>query len=94
MSLFSRLFGGSALTSNHAGVEVRPRQFVDNTSISDYARWFADAPGWKDLDRRLINVLIERLYGNPMFEVFVHASYVSERANAATEERLKSGHCR
>jgi hypothetical protein len=52
----------------------KPRPFHENKSKHDIAEWFAHVDPWTPLDPRIIQLLIQRLYGNPMFEVFVHAS--------------------
>lgn len=74
--VFNRMFGSPAearaLVS--ATAKWKPRPFHHNKSKSDEAEWFANAPEWSRIDSRLITVLIDRLHGNPMFEVFVHAS--------------------
>lgn len=50
------------------------RPFHKNQTRADFKEWFAKAPGWDTLDPKIAEALIERLYGNPMFEVFVHLS--------------------
>lgn len=52
----------------------KPRPFHKSESKEDFDKWFAHTDPWARLDPRLIQLLIQRLYGNPMFEVFVHAS--------------------
>ncbi len=75
--LASRPLGGSGKPpgpSAAVSTKWRARPFHHNKSRDDEAQWFANAPGWNLIDSRLIAVLIDRLHGNPMFEVFVHAS--------------------
>lgn len=74
--VFDRMFGSpERARALIAGArDSRPRPFHDNRSKADQADWFANAPGWKRVDSRLASLLIDRLHGNPMFEVFVHAS--------------------
>jgi tetratricopeptide (TPR) repeat protein len=50
------------------------RPFHKNQTRADLKEWFAKAPGWDTLDPKIAEALIERLYGNPRFEVFVHLS--------------------
>ena len=50
------------------------RPFHKNQTRADFKEWFAKAPGWDTLDPKIAEALIERLYGNPIFEVFVHLS--------------------
>jgi hypothetical protein len=52
----------------------KPRPFHKNESKEQVAEWFAHVEPWSLLDPRLLRVLTERLYGNQMFELFVHAS--------------------
>lgn len=74
--VFDRMFGSPekarALVAEATNWRARP--FHENKSKADAAEWFANAPGWNRIDSRLISALIDRLHGNPMFEVFVHAS--------------------
>lgn len=74
--VFDRMFGSPAEARAlvNATAKWRPRPFHHNKSKTDEAHWFANAPGWSRIDSRLITVLIDRLHGNPMFELFVHAS--------------------
>jgi hypothetical protein len=51
-----------------------PRPFHANKSEEQVLEWFAHVEPWNRLDPRLLRVLTERLFGNPFFEVFVHAS--------------------
>ena len=51
-----------------------PRPFFENKSKDDFKEWFAHVEPWNRLDFRLMDILIEKLYTNPMFEVFVHTS--------------------
>jgi hypothetical protein len=51
-----------------------PRPFHANTSKEQVLEWFAHVEPWNRLDPRLLRVLTDRLYGNQMFELFVHAS--------------------
>jgi hypothetical protein len=51
-----------------------PRPFHANTSKDQVLEWFAHVEPWNRLDPRLLRVLTDRLYGNQMFELFVHAS--------------------
>lgn len=67
MGLLNRLFSGSDPKFS--------RPFHKNETTADLKEWFAKAPNWKALDSRITDVLIERLQGNPMFEVFVHLSW-------------------
>jgi hypothetical protein len=75
-AVFDRMFGSPAEARAvvNALPKWRPRPFHQNKSRSDYEEWFASTGEWRRVDRRLIKVLIDRLQGNPMFEVFVHAS--------------------
>lgn len=50
------------------------RPFYKNQTRADLKEWFAKAPDWDTLDPKIAEAFIERLYGNPMFEVFVHLS--------------------
>lgn len=52
-----------------------PRPFFENHSKEDFKEWFANVTPWNRLDTRIIEALIEKFYGNPMFEVFVHTSH-------------------
>lgn len=74
--VFDRMFGSPEKARALVGTAAkwRPRGFHQNQSKSDYEEWFANAPGWNRVDPRLTSLLIDRLDGNPMFEVFVHAS--------------------
>lgn len=74
--VFDRMFGSqeNAQALVTAADKWRPRAFHQNQSKADYEEWFANAPGWSRVDPRLTSLLIDRLDGNPMFEVFVHAS--------------------
>lgn len=74
--VFDRMFGNpekarALVASAH---DWHPRPFHENQSKADQADWFANAPRWNEVDSRLILLLIDRLHGNLMFEVFVHAS--------------------
>jgi tetratricopeptide (TPR) repeat protein len=52
----------------------RPRAFHENRTKAEQLEWFANAGDWQLVDKRLIRLLVDRLHGNPMFEVLVHAS--------------------
>lgn len=52
----------------------KPRPFHKNESKEQVAEWFAHVEPWNQVDPRVLRVLTERLYGNQMFELFVHAS--------------------
>jgi hypothetical protein len=51
------------------------RPFFKNETTEDFKEWFGNAPRWKRLDSRIADALIERLKGNPIFEVLVHLSW-------------------
>ena len=67
MGFLNRLFGGNV-------GEWTPRPFLKNTTPEHVREWFAHVPPWSKLAPGLQDVLIVRLMGNPMFEVFVHVS--------------------
>jgi hypothetical protein len=74
--VFDRMFRGSTVGTGDSKLsgKWRPRLFHENKSRADIAEWFAHVDPWTRVDPRLIQVLIDRLYGSPMFELFVHAS--------------------
>ena len=51
-----------------------PRPFHANRSKEQVLEWFEHVEPWNRVEPRLLRVLTERLYGNEMFELFVHAS--------------------
>lgn len=67
MGLLQRLFGGGAQGWT-------PRPFHTNKTAEEYLDWFAHVPPWNKVDRSVLDVYIEQLKGNQMFEVFMHAS--------------------
>lgn len=73
--VFDRMTGrGQSPTPVRPLLGWKPRPFHANKSKEQATEWFAHVEPWSRLDRRLVRVLIERLYGNQMFELFVHAS--------------------
>ncbi|HKU52542.1 MAG TPA: hypothetical protein VJQ25_08750 [Nitrospira sp.] len=67
-----------AMIGRRAGGRVRegwdPRPFYKNQSKEQIKEWFAHVEPWALIDTRILDALIERLYGNPMFELFVLTS--------------------
>jgi hypothetical protein len=72
-AVFDRMSGGYGAVS---GIKSgwKPRPFHENKSKSDFFEWFANVAPWNEVDAAVVTVLIERLDGNPLFEVFVHAA--------------------
>lgn len=63
------------------GVEERkteskwaPRPFFENKSDDEFIQWFRNVSPWNKVDALIIQVLIDKFRGNPLFEVFVHTS--------------------
>lgn len=71
--VFERMASGHSAVS---GIESswKPRPFHENKSRSDFLQWFANVKPWNEVDAEVLSVLIDRFDGNPLFEVFVHAS--------------------
>ena len=70
MGLLDLIFGRSAPAFS--------RPFHKNQTKADFREWFSKAPSWSTLDPRITDALTDRLYGNPMFEVFVHLSWETD----------------
>lgn len=73
-AVFDRMMAPGQSTPIKPLAGWKPRPFHKNESKEQTAEWFAHVEPWSRLDPRLMRVLTERLYGNPMFELFVHAS--------------------
>ena len=69
------------------------RPFHKNETKADFREWFSKAPSWNTLDPRITDALVERLYGNPMFEVFVQLSWEADliKQYAPLAQSLGSG---
>lgn len=69
------------------------RPFHKNETEADFREWFSKAPSWNALDPRITDALIDRLYRNPMFEVFVHLSWEADlvKQYAPLYKSLESG---
>ena len=69
------------------------RPFHKNETEADFREWFSKAPSWNALDPRITDALIDRLYGNPMFEVFVQLSWEADlvKQYAPLAKSLESG---
>jgi hypothetical protein len=70
--LFDRLLGQQQTARPRT--TWTPRPFFKNQSAADYREWFAHAEPWNRVDTRILDALIRRLAGSPMFEVFVHTA--------------------
>lgn len=67
MGFFKRLFG----KSSNSWV---PRPFYENKTKADFREWFLNVPEWSILDTRITDILIDRMFGDPDFELFMHYS--------------------
>lgn len=65
------MFGGSP----EYGQITKTFQF--NKTKNDFFEWFKNNSAWKNLDPVILNAIIQTLYENPKFEVFVHVSMMA-----------------
>jgi hypothetical protein len=68
MGFLGNLFGGEP----EYGEITKTFQY--NKTKEDYKNWFSKTPPWPKLESKIIDVIINRCFGNQMFEVFVHVS--------------------
>lgn len=73
-AIFDRMYGKEPKSSAVKTSPWTPRPFFENHSREDFQEWFAHLPPWNRLDARVIQILIDKLSGSLLFEVFVHVS--------------------
>lgn len=50
------------------------RPFSENKTREEFREWLSIAPLWNRVDPKVIEAIIDKFFGNPMFEVFYHVS--------------------
>jgi len=78
--IFDRMFGSPGATSA-LPLAWKPCPFYANKTKEDFMRWFANVPPWNKVDATIIEMLISKFGGNPLFEVFVHTSQDQDLIN-------------
>jgi hypothetical protein len=69
--VFDRMHG---IQSEVSPSKWSPRPFFENKSDEEFIQWFQNVSPWNKVDISIIKLLIDKFRGNPLFEVFVHAS--------------------
>lgn len=68
MGFFEKLFGQKIENEN------KTKPFHENKNDAEKLDWFKRTRPWHKVDEKIINALIKKFNGNPMFEVFVITS--------------------
>ena len=75
MGFWSKLIGDSA--SEDSWRNWKPCPFPENKTKADCKEWLCNTPNspWAIVDPKIIDIYIDRMFGNPEFELFIWTSF-------------------